>query len=201
MTGSTFTNAQLAAAFAAFDAANAADPRHLEIGGTSQPYELLYARRMTEELDRFRPDAPAALRLAARAQHLERWRSPREDYPMNREGYLRWRGDLKKFHAARAGEILTGLGVDAATTGRVAFLLQKKQLKRDDGTQTLEDVICLVFLKYYAASFAAEHSHDKVIDILYKTLRKMSDEGKAAALAADLPAGVRGLVLEAQAKD
>ena len=188
---------QLAAAFAAFDTANAADPRHVDAGPEAVPYELLYARRMSEELDLFVPGASVPLRLAARAQHLERWRSPREDYPMDREGYLRWRADLKKFHAARAGEILRTVGYDEETIERVAFLLQKKRLKRDDDTQALEDVICIVFLKFYAAEFAAEHPTEKVIDILRKTLRKMSERGREAALEADLPSGVRNLVLEA----
>ena len=187
----------LAAAFAAFDTANAADPRHVDAGPEEVPYELLYARRMSEELHAFHPESSVPLRLAARAQHLERWRSPREDYPMDREGYLRWRADLKKFHAARAGEILRGVGYDEETIERVAFLLQKKRLKRDDDTQALEDVICIVFLKYYAAEFAAEHPHEKVIDILRKTLRKMSERGREAALAAELPSGVREMVLEA----
>ncbi|PPK88389.1 uncharacterized protein DUF4202 [Neolewinella xylanilytica] len=188
---------KLTAAFAAFDAANAADPRYVDSGADEVPYELLYAQRMTEELNRYLPEAPLPLRLAARAQHLERWRSPREDYPMDREGYLRWRADLKKFHAARAGEILSEVGFGAEVIERVAFLLQKKRLKRDDDTQALEDVICIVFLKYYAAAFAAEHPHEKVIDILHKTLRKMSDRGRDAALAAELPEAVRGMVLEA----
>ncbi|MCP9236565.1 DUF4202 domain-containing protein [Lewinella sp. JB7] len=188
---------RLTAAFEALDAANAADPRHVANNGGEVPYEVLYARRMTEELNRFAPAAPDALRLAARAQHLERWRIPREDYPMDREGYLRWRADLKKFHAERAREILSGVGYDDDILDRVAFLLQKKRLKRDEDTQTLEDVVCIVFLKFYAAEFAAEHTREKILDILQKTLRKMSDRGKEAALAADLPPVVRGLVVEA----
>ena len=191
----------LAAAFAAFDQANAADPRKVSVGGEEVAYELLYGQRMSAELDQFLPEAPLHLRLAARAQHLERWRSPREDYPMNREGYLRWRGDLKKFHAARATEILAAVGYDNDIADRVAFLLEKKKLKRDADTQALEDVICIVFLKYYAAEFAAEHPKEKVIDILRKTLRKMSDRGREAADAAALPTGVRDLVREASESD
>ncbi|WP_116107602.1 DUF4202 domain-containing protein [Lewinella sp. IMCC34191] len=188
---------QLEAAFAAIDQANSADPRYVQTESGEVPSEWLYGRRMSEELDRYLPDAPISLRLAARAQHLERWRSPRDSYPMDREGYLRWRADLKKFHAARAGEILREVGFGEDVIERVAFLLQKKRLKRDDDTQTLEDVICLVFLKHYAAEFAAEHPHEKVIDILHKTLRKMSDRGREAAQTADLPRAVHGMVLEA----
>lgn len=186
------------AAFAAFDAANAADPRHVSTADSAEvPYELLYARRMTDELSRFDPDASIPLRLAARAQHLERWKSPREDYPMDREGYLRWRADLKKYHAARAGELMSKAGYGSDTIDRVAFLLQKKRLKRDPDTQTLEDVICIVFLKYYAAEFVTDHPVEKVVDILRKTLGKMSPEGHAAALAADLPESVRRLLEKA----
>ncbi len=191
--------ARLTAAFSALDAANAADPRHVTFEGKEVPYELLYARRMTGELDRFAPEAPEPVKLAARAQHLERWRSPREDYPMDREGYLRWRTDLKQFHANRAWEILSGSGYSEEVLERVAFLLQKKRLKRDDDTQTLEDVICIVFLRYYAADFAAAHPQEKVVDILRKTWGKMSHRGRAAALDAELPAAVRELVLEATA--
>ena len=187
------------AALAAFDAANAADPRRVPYGGREVGYEWLYGRRMSEELDRYVPDAPLHLRLAARAQHLERWRSPRESYPMDREGYLRWRADLKKFHAARAGEILTAAGFGEDTIARVASLLEKKRLKRDEDTQALEDVICLVFLKHYAAEFAADHPEEKVVDILRKTARKMSDRGRQTALSADLPPGVSVLLQRALA--
>ena len=73
--------------FAAIDAANAADPR-LEDG---QPVELLYGQRMTAEQERLYPDAPDALAIACRGQHIERWLLPRKDFPEGREGYLTWR--------------------------------------------------------------------------------------------------------------
>ena len=189
------------AALAAFDEANAADPRRVPYGKQEVGYEWLYGRRMSEELDRYLPDAPLHLRLAARAQHLERWRSPRESYPMDREGYLRWRADLKKFHAARAGEILTAVGYPEELIARVGSLLEKKRLKRDEDTQALEDVICLVFLMYYASEFAAEHPEEKVVDILRKTARKMSERGRQTARTADLPDGVRDLFIQALAME
>jgi len=123
-----------------------------------------------------------SLQLAARCQHICRWESPRSDYEMNRVGYLTWRANLKKFHANKASEILTELNYDAETIERVSFLLQKKQLKRDEGTQTLEDVICLVFLEYYYEAFRIKHSDEKVIDIVQKTWKKMSEKGHNAAL-------------------
>lgn len=190
---------ELNAAFAAIDAANAADPRLVEAEGSQQPYELVYGRRMSACLATFAPASAPPLQLAARAQHLERWVIPREDYPMDRVGYLTWRKDQQARHAERAAEILLPLGFSGETVDRVKFLLQKKQLKRDADTQTLEDVICLVFLEYYALEFAAEHAEEKIISILQKTWAKMSETARDAALRLDLHPAVRSLVEKALA--
>jgi hypothetical protein len=184
-------------AFAAIDEANATGPRTTTVDGATLPYELVYGRRMTGALTSFAPASAPALQIAARAQHLERWVIPRSDYSMDRIGYLTWRNDQKKRHAARAGEILEPLGFPAEVIKRVQFLLEKKQLKRDADTQTLEDVICLVFLQYYALEFAGAHPEEKVIDILQKTWGKMSEAGQTAALGLDLPNDVGILVKKA----
>ncbi len=182
-------NAKLAAAFERFDAANAEDPNQTQLpDGGSVPKELIYGQRMTEELQRFAPEAPEPVHLAARCQHIRRWRIPRKDYPMDRAGYFKWRTTLYKFHAEQAGEILREVGYDDATIERVGFLLQKKRLQSDADTQTLEDVICLTFLRYYFAEFAAQHPEEKVVDIVQKTWKKMSEAGHAAALKLDLSA-------------
>lgn len=186
-------------AFEAIDAANAADPRTTTVDGTPLPYELVYGRRMTAVLTSFAPASAPALQIAARAQHLERWAIPRADYPMDRTGYLTWRNDQKKRHAERAGEILVELNFTADTIKRVQFLLEKKQLKRDADTQTLEDVICLVFLQHYALEFAGAHPEEKVVDILKKTWGKMSEAGQTAALNLELPDAVGTLVKKALA--
>ena len=64
---------------------------------------------------------------------------------------------------------------------RTGSLLRKERLKQDADAQTLEDVICLVFLRYEAEAFIAKHDDDKVRDILAKTAKKMSARGLAAA--------------------
>lgn len=173
---------KLAKAFELFDAANAEDPNTEVYKGKTYPKELLYAMRMTEILSQFHPQASEALQLTARCQHICRWEIPRESFDMNREGYLQWRQELKKFHAEKARTILTQVGYDDALIERVIFLLLKKKLKRDEETQTLEDVICLVFLNYYYAPFVSKHDDDKIISILQKTWKKMSDKGQQAAL-------------------
>lgn len=188
---------RFASALARFDRANAEDPRRDPIDGEPQPRELVYAQRMTAALDRFSPGAPEAVRLAARCQHIRRWTVPRDRYPAGREGYRRWRADLGRFHAETAGEILREVGYDEATVARVAALLRKERLKADPDVQLLEDVICLVFLQYYLADFAAQHDDEKLMDILRKTWRKMSDRGRAAALEIHLPDGLRALVARA----
>ena len=173
---------QLNKAYEAFDKANSADPNFVLINNIKTPKELIYGQRMTQIMDTFAPNANVALKLAARCQHICRWEIPRKDYEMNRVGYLTWRADLKKFHAKKATEILEDLNYDKDTIDRVAFLLQKKKLKKDEDTQTLEDVVCLVFLEYYFEAFFQKHEDEKIIDIVQKTWGKMSENGHAAAL-------------------
>ncbi|WP_276168689.1 DUF4202 domain-containing protein [Zobellia alginiliquefaciens] len=189
---------KLQQAFSLFDKANEKDP-HTETvpSGKTYPKELLYALRMTEKLNDFAPNASEALQLTARCQHICRWEIPRESYEMNRTGYLKWRQDLKKFHAKKAASILEEVGYNKETIDKVAFLLEKKQLKKNEDTQTLEDVICLVFLEHYFEPFASEHEDAKVIDILQKTWRKMSEDGHNAAL--QLPLSQKSLELVSKA--
>ena len=176
------TTDKLLVAFQHFDEANKQDPNTEVFEGTTYPKEVLYGIRMTERLNEFDPTASEALRLTARCQHICRWEIPRESYEMNREGYLRWRQELKKFHAKKAASILEDVGYDDETIDNVKFLLEKKQLKKNEETQSLEDVICLVFLEFYFEPFAHKHPEDKTIDILQKTWRKMSIKGQEAAL-------------------
>jgi hypothetical protein len=191
------SDARLQKAFSLFDELNARDPRRDAVEGTEQPRELVYARRMSEVLDRFEPDASEPLRLAVRAQHIARWTIPRSEYPAGREGYKQWRSRLMQYHAGVAGEILRQVGYDADVAERVGKLIRKQGLKRDAEAQTLEDVACLVFLRHYLEEFAREHPEEKVIEILKKTWVKMSDRAQRAALALDVGEQVKRLVARA----
>jgi hypothetical protein len=93
-------------------------------------------------------------------------------------------------HAQIAGDALREVGYDEAVVARVGQLLRKEGIKRDPEVQTLEDVACLVFLRWYFTEFAAEHDDDKLVDILRKTWLKMSSRGRAAAGVLEL--GERG---------
>ncbi len=180
---------------AAFDAANRQDP-HSEVDedGNEVPKELLYARRMSSVLAKFAPNASEALQLAARCQHIRRWTVPRDSYPMDRKGYLRWRTHLKKFHGEQAAAIMQTEGYDPETINQVVDLLNKKNLKRDPEMQTLEDVICLVFLQHYFADFQKQHPIEKVGAIVAKTWKKMSDAGHTAAVLSTFSGKEAGLV-------
>jgi len=186
-------------AFQLFDAANKEDPNKETYKGETFSKELLYAQRMTERLNIFAPTALEALQLTARCQHICRWEIARNSYPMDRTGYLRWRQDLKKFHAKKAQELLETAGYDDAIISKVKFLLEKKQLKKNEETQLLEDVICLVFLEHYFEPFAAKHPEDKTIDILQKTWKKMSPAGHEAAL--KLPLSKNSVTIISKALD
>ena len=184
-------------AIARIDAEHAQDPGREE----GEPAELVYARRMTGWLAHLAPDAGEALLLAARAQHLARWRIPRAEYPEGRAGYRRWRSDCALMHARRAGELMAEVGYDQATIDRVGELLVKKRLADDPEVQALEDTACLVFLEHHLADFARKHERDKLVGIIQKTWRKMSPRGHAAALelAPRLPPELGALLADALA--
>lgn len=179
----------------ALDAINRLDPNtETDLNDEPWPKELLYAERMSLELSRFAPQANIELKIAARAQHIERWIIPRSDYPMNRAGYQRWRITLGEHHAKRACELMRAHGFSEESCERVAAMLQKKQLKQNPDVQTLEDVACLVFIRHYLEKFATQHSDEKLIRIIGKTWNKMSQAGQSAALQIDLPAHLQRLM-------
>lgn len=164
------------------DAKNAKDPNIEVYKGQEYPKELLYSQRMSEKLLQFKPQVSEELQIAARAQHICRWQYPRDNYPMDRRGYLKWREDLKRIHAEITADILKEVGYGKEFIDRVSFLIKKKLIKKDVESQIMEDVVCLVFLEFYFEDFAAKHDDEKVIDIIKKTWAKMSAEGHEAAL-------------------
>jgi len=165
-----------------FDKINAGDPHKERVNGVEMPKELIYSQRMIEVLHDFYPEAPEILQLAARGQHIQRWAIPREAYPMDRKGYLMWRTRLKRFHAEVAGSIMEKQGYPAEEIQKMDDFLNKRNLKTDKEVQILEDVACLVFLKYYFDEFIPKHEESKLIAIVHKTWNKMSTKGQETAL-------------------
>lgn len=188
------------AAIERFDEFNRQDPNRERFEGIEQPKELLYAQRMTAWLNRLAPEASEALQLAARCQHIGRWMIPRNQYPMDRIGYHRWRTALADFHARTARDILQKVDYQEQIITRVEALLKKRNLKTDPETQLLEDVICLVFLESYFSDFSKKHDEEKLIPIIQKTWKKMSLRGQQAALELNLSAANRALIEKALTK-
>jgi hypothetical protein len=166
------------AALLRFDAENSRDPNLEE----SRPRELLYAQRLTNWVLKLCPNASEELHLAARCQHICRWEIPRGSYPMTRPGYLKWRADLKKFHAQKSGEILHEAGYDEESICRVQDLNLKKNFPNDLEARVLEDALCLVFLEFQLANLAAKTAEDKTINALQKSWEKMTEAARAEAL-------------------
>ena len=174
-----------ARAVALIDAANAEDPNQESADGKSWPKELLYSQRMSEMLQRYAPEADDAQRLAIRSQHIQRWKSPRSDYPEGRQGYLQWRTGLYKFHAETAGALLAEAGYDDDVIDRVKQAVGKRALKVNKDTQLLEDVTDLVFIEHYMLAFAQKHpeyDEDKWLDIIRTTWKQRSERAQQFAL-------------------
>jgi len=185
-------------AIALFDAANAQDPNQDE----GEPKELLYARRMTDMIGRFAPDASEVAQLAVRAQHIQRWLVPRSNYPLGKPGYFAWRTGLYRFHAETAGKLMQQAGYAEAMIEQVKLAVSKQGIKTNPDTQMLEDVTSLVFIESYMLGFAgqhAEYTEEKWLDIIRKTWRKMSADAHAFATSGGikLPESLVPLILKA----
>lgn len=172
----------------AIDAFNAQDPR---------AYELPYSEKLTAWVLKLWPEAPETLRIAARGQHIGRWTVPRDSYPMDRTGYLRWREGLKRFHAQKTGELMGEAGYPAEAIERVRSTILKKNFQTDPEAQTIEDALCLVFLETQFEELIQKTPHEKMIDIVQKTWKKMSPKGHEAALGLTYPPNQKALLQEA----
>lgn len=192
-------NNLLKLAFEKFDAMNGADPRVWCADGVDYPQELFFSERHTEWVKTLASDASEALLLASRCQHICRWESPRSEYPAGRAGYLKWRSDLKFFHADKAAEVLAGIGYDAQTIERVKSLNLKQGIKSDPECQILEDALCLTFLQFQFDALIADTDPEKMLKIVRKTWAKMSEKGHAEALKLDFSGTALAVVQKALA--
>ena len=179
------------------DSLNDEDPNRITHDNKEQGYELYFSKQLFNWVRSLDPQPSEELLLAARSQHIRRWKIPRDSYPIDRAGYLKWRSDLKRFHARTTREILTELGYDQTLLDRVESLNLKRGLKTDKDCQTLEDGLCLVFLEKQFASFSQKTDREKMVGILRKTWAKMSEKGRQAALGLDLGEEELSLVKEA----
>lgn len=191
--------ARFKAAIAAFDQANSEDPNQETDGGVAYPREWLDAQRLSAWVERLEPGASEALRLAARCQHLQRWRIPRAAYPDGRVGYLQWRTALGRFHADEAEKILREAGYDDEMVDAVRRINMKQGLHSNVDTRTMEDALCLSFMQHELEHFATKHSDEKLVNILKKTWSKMSPRAREVALTLPLSDRLQKLVERALA--
>ena len=182
-----------------FDLENSRDPNTETVNGQPHPRELIYAHWLTEWVVKLSPDASEPLRLTARCQHICRWEIPRNSYPMDKPGYLRWRADLKKFHAEKSGNILREVGYDTAIIQRVQELNLKMNFPNDPEVCVLEDALCLVFLEHQLAPLATKTDDEKTINALQKSWKKMTPVARAAALKLNYPPREKSLIERALA--
>lgn len=167
--------------------------------GEDYPQELFFSERHTAWVRALAPEASEALLLASRCQHICRWESPRSNYPMDRAGYLKWRSDLKFFHADKAAKVLEEVGYDAQTIARVRSLNLKKGIKSDPECQILEDALCLTFMQFQFDALIADTEPEKMVRIVQKTWAKMSEQGHTEALKLDLSEAALAVVQKALA--
>lgn len=198
------TKTRLECALAGIDKANRVDPNNEMLSGEVLPRETIYSLHMTRWLYALEAEPSEMIQIACRAQHIERWKMPRSDYPQGRKAYYEWRQACGRMHGRRAAEIMAGCGYPPEACERVEVIVTKRELRKDPDTQLLEDVACLVFLEKYFAQFYAdnaEYDQDKWLRIVRRTWRKMSSTAhdRALVLTGALPDHLQALLQEALA--
>ncbi|MBL1271458.1 MAG: DUF4202 domain-containing protein [Oceanospirillales bacterium] len=196
--------ASLTCALDTIDSANRADPNKETVADERLPREYVYSLHMTRWLHELEPAPSERMQIACRAQHIERWKMPRSDYPEGRKSYYEWRQACGRMHGHRAAEIMADCGYPASECERVEVILTKRELRKDADTQLLEDVACMVFLEKYFAQFYAdnaEYEREKWLRIVRRTWGKMSPRAheRALALSTKLPEHLQLLMQEALA--
>lgn len=183
-------NDKMQEAFKRFDDYNKQDPTTFTWSGNDYPQEYFLALKLYEWVLKLDANAGEPLLLASRSQHIGRWESPRTDYPMDKEGYLKWRKELSFYHAKIACNILEELAYPEEVIDEVSQIIQKKKIKVNSLVQTMENALCLVFLEFQYEDFFPKH-REKIVNILKKSLLKMDAHGHEFALS--LPYSDEGL--------
>ena len=178
------------------DRYNDGDPNRVD----DTPLARLQGERAHHWVLRLDPDASGALQLAARAHHIGRWELARSEFDEGRNGYLRWRREQKTRHAELLGRVLLAEDVPPKILDRAREIVQKQGLGTDPEVQTFEDAVCLTFIETQFVSTADKLADDdKMVEVVAKTLRKMSRPGIEAAASIALDPRSTGIVRRAAA--
>ena len=95
---------------------------------------------------------------------------------------MKWRQDLKKFHAEKSANILGDVGSSQELIDAVQLINLKKDQKNNVDVQLMEDALCMVFLEFQFDALIAKTDDEKMIVIIQKTWAKMSDFAHEKAL-------------------
>lgn len=188
---------KLEKAFELFDAFNKQDPGTISWDGVVYPAEYFYAVQLHNWVLKLEPAAGEMLLLASRSQHIGRWKVPRNSYPEGKSAYLRWRTDLAKYHAETAGQLMLQAGYSLEEVKPVQQIIRKEQLRSNPEVQVIENALCLVFLQFQYEDFIVKHDDEKVITIIQKSWKKMTDPGRNAAMTLHFSDKGKALILEA----
>ena len=112
---------------------------------------------------------------------------------MNTAGYHKWRSAVKKRQGERLGEVVAGAGLSKSLLERCKGLVSKSLPLTDPAMQIIEDAACLVLLDRDVDAFAEGKEEAKIIDVVQKTWKKMSERARAEALKIDYSPGVKAL--------
>jgi hypothetical protein len=89
------------------------------------------------------------------------------------------------------------VGDEPPTIERVRRIVAKRDLGKDRDAQVLEDVLCLVFIETQLHDLRLRLAGPKMLEVVRKTLGKMSAEAMELALTIELPDDDRALIVEA----
>ncbi len=162
---------------------------------------LIYSQHCFEWLKKLNPNFTDTQEMGARCQHFRRWDIPREDFPMDKKGYYQWRIKLYTYQAEKAADVLSNVGYSIEFIEEVKSMIAKKDLRKNENSQLIEDVACLVFLEHYIVPFAStkNYSEEKWVKIIQKTWAKMSDKAHKFALEINYPSPILALIKKALA--
>jgi len=178
---------------AAIDDANHHDPNLLD----GEPLARKQGQLATAWLAKLAPEASPELQLVVRAHHLRRWELARSDFDDGRDGYLRWRRENKAHQANALASIMEDHQQSPQSIERVRTLLARTKLRSDAETQTLEDAACLVFLETQFEPMVERLEHAHMVDVVAKTLKKMSAVAIALAGSIDLGPASQAVLADA----
>jgi Domain of unknown function (DUF4202) len=195
--GVAMADARFDQAITLIDQANGEDPRTELVDGQPQPKELLFSQRVSAWIGKLMDDPSEALLLAARGHTIRRWQIPRDTYSKDNLGYHEWRDALATFHAEETAAILRDVGYNDEMIPTVSALILRKNLPGDAAAHALEDADCLVFLETKLADYLDEWGDDKTINILRRTVKKMTAKGVGFVSQLDLDGRCLKLIEEA----